>query len=208
MNVHQDLAKAMRAQRQFQSDHGREPTDDELASILDMKVSKLRRVLMAAKTEPVSMETPRGFSSTIGGSEAKFNARNGGRRKSKAGQVQSAAPVSAAARTFGRTMTLEDTLESAEPGADRAVEMSLLHGAITEAFKDLDEDEQKVISLRYGLEDGIACSRSQAAERCEQSKEWVRSCEMRAMTKLRKPHHLMMLRPYNSQRQSLTAVPS
>ncbi len=31
---------------------------------------------------------------------------------------------------------------------------------------------------------------------------------MRAIRKLRKPHHLMTLRPYNSQRQSLTAVPS
>ena len=92
--------------------------------------------------------------------------------------------------------------------ADRAVEMSLLHGAIAEAFKDLDEDEQKVISLRYGLEDGVACSPSQVAERCAQSKDWVRRCEMRAIRKLRKPHHLMTLRPYNSQRQSLTAVPS
>ena len=61
--------------------------------------------------------------------------------------------------------------------------MSLLHGAIAEAFKDLDEDEQKVISLRYGLEDGVACSPSQVAERCEQSKDWVRRCEMRAIRK-------------------------
>ena len=30
----------------------------------------------------------------------------------------------------------------------------------------------------------------------------------KAIRKLRKPHHLMTLRPYNSQRQSLTAVPS
>jgi len=209
MHVHQDLAKASRAQREFQSDNGREPTDDELAEILNMKVAKLRRVRTAAQqSDAVSMETPRGFSSKIGGGETKFNARNGGRRNSKAGQIQGAAPVSAAARATGRTLKLEDTLESAEAGADRAVEMSLLHGAITEAFKDLDEDEQRVITLRYGLGDGVACSPLQVAERCEQSKDWVRRCEMRALRKLRKPHHLMMLQPYNSQRQSLLTIPS
>ena len=209
MHVHQDLAKATRAAREYQADHGREPTDDELAEILEMPVAKLRRVRTAAKqSDAVSTETPRGFSSKVGGGEAKFNARTGGRRKSKAGQIQGAAPVAAAARASGRTLKLEDTLESAEPGADRAVEMSLLHGAITEAFKDLDRDEQKVISLRFGLEDGVACSPSSVAARCEQSKDWVRRCEMRAIRKLRKPHHLMALRSYNSQRQSLTAVPS
>ena len=207
MHVHQDLAKATRAQRDFIQDNGREPTDEELAKILDMTVAKLRRVRTAAKqSDAVSTETPRGFSSKIGGGEAKFNQRNGGRRKAKTPGAP--APAAAPARTSGRTLKLEDTLESAEPGADRAVEMSLLHGAIAEAFKDLDEDEQKVISLRYGLEDGVACSPSQVAERCEQSKDWVRRCEMRAIRKLRKPHHLMTLRPYNSQRQSLTAVPS
>jgi len=207
MHVHQDLAKATRAQRDFIQDNGREPTDEELAKILDMTVAKLRRVRTAAKqSDAVSTETPRGFSSKIGGGEAKFNQRNGGRRKAKTPGAP--APAAAPARTSGRTLKLEDTLESAEPGADRAVEMSLLHGAIAEAFKDLDEDEQKVISLRYGLEDGVACSPSQVAERCAQSKDWVRRCEMRAIRKLRKPHHLMTLRPYNSQRQSLTAVPS
>mmetsp|Transcript_6822 Transcript_6822/g.17415 ORF Transcript_6822/g.17415 Transcript_6822/m.17415 type:complete len:502 (-) Transcript_6822:26-1531(-) len=207
MHVHQDLAKATRAQRDFIQDQGREPTDEELAKILDMTVAKLRRVRTAAKqSDAVSTETPRGFSSKIGGGEAKFNQRNGGKRRSKTPGAP--APAAAPARTSGRTLKLEDTLESAEPGADRAVEMSLLHGAIAEAFKDLDEDEQKVISLRYGLEDGVACSPSQVAERCAQSKDWVRRCEMRAIRKLRKPHHLMTLRPYNSQRQSLTAVPS
>merc|ERR1719482_2093243 len=61
----------------FQSDHGREPTDDELAKILDMTVAKLRRVCTATKqSDAVPTETPRGFSSKIGGG-ANFYTRNG-----------------------------------------------------------------------------------------------------------------------------------
>ena len=96
MHVHQDLAKATRAQRDFIQDNGREPTDEELAKILDMTVAKLRRVRTAAKqSDAVSTETPRGFSSKIGGGEAKFNQRNGGRRKAKHGHQKSTIPQNA-----------------------------------------------------------------------------------------------------------------
>ena len=95
MHVHQDLAKATRAQRDFIQDNGREPTDEELAKILDMTVAKLRRVRTAAKqSDAVSTETPRGFSSKIGGGEAKFNQRNGGRRKAKTPGAPAPAAVS------------------------------------------------------------------------------------------------------------------
>jgi len=85
--------------------------------------------------------------------------------------------------------------------------MTLLHGAIKTVFEDLDDDEKRVISLRFGLDDGAAASPAKVAETCGRSKEWVRRCEMRALRKLRKPHHLMALRPYNAQRQSLLSPP-
>ena len=100
-------------------------------------------------------------------------------------------------------LKLEDTLASSEPAAETCVEMTLLHGAIKRVFEDLDADEKHVVSLRFGLENGAPLAPAAVAAACGRSKDWVRRCEMRAIRKLRKPHHLMALRPYNAQREAL-----
>ena len=53
----------------------------------------------------------------------------------------------------------------------------------------------------------VSVPTSENAAACGRSKDWVRRCEMRALRKLRKPHHLMALRPFNQQRQGLTSRP-
>ncbi|EGB12299.1 hypothetical protein AURANDRAFT_12561, partial [Aureococcus anophagefferens] len=147
MHVHQDLAKLKRGTRDFTAAHGREPSDGELAELLEMTPAKLRKVRAAARQ--------------------------------------------------GDTLKLEDTLASKEPTGETAVELALLHEDLHAAMDDLDADEKRVISLRYGLEDGVPCTPAQVAASCAESKEWVRRCEMRAIRKLRKPHHLMTLGHYN-----------
>ena len=53
------INKIVRTQRQIMSEHGREPTPEELAKKLAMPLEKVRKVLKIAK-EPVSLETPVG----------------------------------------------------------------------------------------------------------------------------------------------------
>ena len=64
-----------------------------------------------------------------------------------------------------------------------------------------------VVALRFGLATGEARTPSQVAAACGETKDWVRRCEMRALRKLRKPHHLMALRSFNEERQLLTSRP-
>ena len=207
MHVHQDLAKATRAQRDFIQDNGREPTDEELAKILDMTVAKLRSVRTAAKqSDAVSTETPRGFSSKIGGGEAKFNQRNGGRRKAKTPGAP--APAAAPARTSGENAETRGHFR--KRGARRRprrrdVAAARGHRRGVQG-PGRGRAEGDIVTLRPRGRRRLLAVASRRALR--PIKRLVRRCEMRAIRKLRKPHHLMTLRPYNSQRQSLTAVPS
>ena len=141
--------------------------------------------------------------SQSGGSEQNFNRAAGKRAADGKRRTSSARPAAAPARAVGRQLKLEDTLASKEPTGETAVELALLHEDLHAAMDDLDADEKRVISLRYGLEDGVPCTPAQVAASCAESKEWVRRCEMRAIRKLRKPHHLMTLGHYNEQREEL-----
>ena len=53
------INKLVRNQRTFAQLHGREPTPEELAELMEMPLEKVRRVLKIAK-EPISLETPIG----------------------------------------------------------------------------------------------------------------------------------------------------
>ena len=204
MHVHQDLAKLKRGTRDFTAAHGREPSDGELAELLEMTPAKLRKVRAAARQgDTVSTESPRGRAPARGGSEQNFNRAAGKRAADGKRRTSSARPAAAPARAVGRQLKLEDTLASKEPTGETAVELALLHEDLHAAMDDLDADEKRVISLRYGLEDGVPCTPAQVAASCAESKEWVRRCEMRAIRKLREPHHLMTLGHYNEQREEL-----
>ncbi|KAH8060614.1 sigma-70 [Aureococcus anophagefferens] len=203
MHVHQDLAKLKRGTRDFTAAHGREPSDGELAELLEMTPAKLRKVRAAARQgDTVSTESPRSRAPARGGSEQNFNRAAGKRAADGKRRTSSARPAAAPARAVGRQLKLEDTLASKEPTGETAVELALLHEDLHAAMDDLDADEKRVISLRYGLEDGVPCTPAQVAASCAESKEWVRRCEMRAIRKLRKPHHLT-LGHYNEQRGGL-----
>ena len=55
----ESINKLLRTSRQFVQDHGREPSNAELADLTDMPVDRVRKVLKISR-EPVSLETPIG----------------------------------------------------------------------------------------------------------------------------------------------------
>jgi RNA polymerase primary sigma factor len=55
----ESINKLIRATRQHVQDHGKEPSNEELAKITDMPVERVRKVLKIAR-EPISLETPIG----------------------------------------------------------------------------------------------------------------------------------------------------
>jgi RNA polymerase nonessential primary-like sigma factor len=94
---------------------------------------------------------------------------------------------------------LGDFIEDAEAtDAESAVISSLLSDDLRRVLATLDEREQSVIRLRYGLEDGQPRTLDQIGKRFGLSRERVRQIEREVMSKLRQGDRAERLRAYAS----------
>ena len=92
---------------------------------------------------------------------------------------------------------LGDFIEDAEAtDAESAVVASLRHSDIRDVIGTLEQREQDVILLRYGLDDGVPRTLDQIGRRFELSRERVRQIEREVMAKLRDGHRADRLREY------------
>jgi RNA polymerase nonessential primary-like sigma factor len=94
---------------------------------------------------------------------------------------------------------LGDFIEDAEAmSAENAVIAELLHTDIRHVLATLDEREQQVIRLRFGLDDGQPRTLDQIGKLFGLSRERVRQIEREVMTKLRNGERAEKLRSYAS----------
>jgi len=94
---------------------------------------------------------------------------------------------------------LGDFIEDSEaPDAESAVISGLLHDDLRRVLATLDEREQGVITLRYGLDDGQPRTLDQIGKRFGLSRERVRQIERETMGKLRQGDRADRLRAYAS----------
>ncbi|KAG5183542.1 hypothetical protein JKP88DRAFT_316635 [Tribonema minus] len=85
---------------------------------------------------------------------------------------------------------LGDTLVARDMVApEDSAEMGLFRKRLEEVMLALPEEERRVVTLRFGLEDGKSRSLAEIASASRCSKDWVRRTESRAMRKLRAPQH-------------------
>ena len=92
---------------------------------------------------------------------------------------------------------LGDFIEDAEAtDAETAVVASMRHSDIREVISSLEEREQDVIRLRYGLDDGVPRTLDQIGRRFGLSRERVRQIEREVMSKLRDGNRAERLREY------------
>ena len=92
---------------------------------------------------------------------------------------------------------LGDFIEDAEAtDAESAVVASLRHSDIRDVIGTLEQREQDVIRLRYGLDDGVPRTLDQIGRRFGLSRERVRQIEREVMSKLRDGHRAERLRDY------------
>jgi RNA polymerase nonessential primary-like sigma factor len=92
---------------------------------------------------------------------------------------------------------LGDFIEDAEAtDAESAVVATMRHSDIREVLGTLEEREQDVIRLRYGLDDGVPRTLDQIGRRFGLSRERVRQIEREVMSKLRDGHRAERLREY------------
>ncbi|WP_161995692.1 sigma-70 family RNA polymerase sigma factor, partial [Rhodococcus sp. YH1] len=94
---------------------------------------------------------------------------------------------------------LGDFIEDAEAtSAENAVIAGLLHSDVRSVLATLDEREQQVIRLRYGLDDGQPRTLDQIGKLFGLSRERVRQIEREVMGKLREGDRAERLRAYAS----------
>ncbi|GAB3694853.1 sigma-70 family RNA polymerase sigma factor [Corynebacterium nasicanis] len=92
---------------------------------------------------------------------------------------------------------LGDFIEDAEAtDAESAVVATMRHADIRSVLGTLEEREQDVIRLRYGLDDGVPRTLDQIGRRFGLSRERVRQIEREVMSKLRDGHRAARLREY------------
>ncbi len=94
---------------------------------------------------------------------------------------------------------LGDFIEDAEAtDAENTVISHLLHDDLCRVLATLEDREQHVIRMRYGLDDGQPCTLDQIGRRFGLSRERVRQIEREVMTKLRDGERADRLRAYAS----------
>ncbi|MGL4306606.1 MAG: sigma-70 family RNA polymerase sigma factor [Mycobacteriaceae bacterium] len=94
---------------------------------------------------------------------------------------------------------LGDFIEDSEaPSAESSVITTLMHSDVRSVLSTLDEREQQVIRLRYGLEDGQPHTLDQIGKTFGLSRERVRQIEREVMSKLRHGDRADRLRSYAS----------
>ncbi|MBC2575759.1 RNA polymerase sigma factor RpoD [Peptostreptococcus canis] len=82
------------------------------------------------------------------------------------------------------------------PAPAEAAAYSLLKEQIEEVLGTLNEREQKVLKLRFGLEDGRARTLEEVGKEFEVTRERIRQIEAKALRKLRHPSRSKKLRDY------------
>ena len=77
-----------------------------------------------------------------------------------------------------------------------AATTTLRNQSVLEALEELNEREQAVMRLRFGLEDGQARTLEQVGQEFGVTRERIRQIESKTLAKLRHPHRSQKLRDY------------
>src|SRR5690606_14415373 len=92
---------------------------------------------------------------------------------------------------------LEDFLEDTEsPGADKDAMHSLLKGNLNELLGTLDEREEQVLRLYYGIGRESSDTLEEIAQRFGLTRERVRQIKAKALERLRHPSRISRLNQY------------
>jgi RNA polymerase primary sigma factor len=82
------------------------------------------------------------------------------------------------------------------PVPAEAAASTLLHEQLVEVLSSLTEREQKVLRLRFGLDDGRNRTLEEVGKEFNVTRERIRQIEAKALRKLRHPSRSRMLRDY------------
>ncbi len=92
---------------------------------------------------------------------------------------------------------LADFIEDAKNlSPDKSAARQLLKDYVTEAMKDLTPREQKILELRFGLEDGVSHTLEEVGREFDVTRERIRQIEAKALEKIQQKEIIQKLKDY------------
>ncbi len=92
---------------------------------------------------------------------------------------------------------LEDFIEDVKNlPPDKAAARQLLRDYVHEAMKDLTPREQKILEMRFGLEDGVSHTLEEVGREFDVTRERIRQIEAKALEKIQQKDIIQKLRDY------------
>ena len=158
VHIHDQLQSVKKVTREYIAETGQDPSQDDIASRMDLETKKLDW-LLSCDQQPMSMDEDR----------------------SKDGKGEGASGEGG--------FTLADTIHDDGPLPDDNADVRALKDEVTKLLrKTLNDREITVVRMRFGLDDGKACTLDEIGKRFQVTRERVRQIEARALHKLRQPY--------------------
>ena len=93
-------------------------------------------------------------------------------------------------------LVLEDVLQDKSMSVEEELETQFLNKHVGEAMERLDENERKILTLRFGLEDGVSRTLKEIGDSMGLSRERIRQIEAKALNKIRHSRRARTLASY------------
>ncbi len=158
VHMFETINKLLRTQRRLTQELNREPTNEEIATAMEMEVEKVEHI-MKIKQDIHSLD--------------------------------------ASVRDDEEDSVLGDFIEDEDTvSPEESATGSLLKEHVKEMLSGLTEREQKILKLRFGLEDGKSHTLEEVGQEFSVTRERIRQIEAKALAKLRKHKDARKLHDY------------
>ena len=152
------INKTYRVSRTLMQELGREPSEQEIAEVMNLPVDKVREILKVS-ADPISLDSP------IGEEDDSH---------------------------LGDFIKDERIM-----GPEEAAAYTMLQDQISKLLETLTEREQRVLTLRFGLQDGKSRTLEEVGKEFNVTRERIRQIEAKALRKLRHPSRAKLLKGYD-----------
>jgi RNA polymerase primary sigma factor len=153
------INKVNKVSRSLSQDLDRDPTDEEIAEAVNIKLDKIKKIRRSMRPEPISLDMP------IGDEER---------------------------------ATIGDFIQDSENSTPlRYTNIKLLREEFEKAFDILDEREEKILRLRFGLDgEGYPRTLEEVGKYFDLTRERIRQIESKAVLKLKHSPKISKLKSF------------
>ncbi|MBD1878484.1 RNA polymerase sigma factor RpoD [Coleofasciculus sp. FACHB-T130] len=169
VHLYETISKIKKTSRLISKEMGRKPTEDEIATRMEMTIEKLQFITKSVQL-PISLETP--IHVNLNKDPWFYE-----------GDTQ-------------EELCLRDLIETDEQTPEDKVSKNLLREDLESVLDTLSPRERDVIRLRYGLDDGRMKTLEEIAQISNVTSERIRQIEAKAIRQLRHPNRNSILKEY------------